>query len=449
MGESMQYIEKNILENILKSLCDNNHCKLVIVQMLGFSKVEINTLNSSTVDSTITNLSITPIVRAQNFYKNWGNQAKYQLFVDVVQDIIGDIKSKPDETKWGNLNKVGFTILTQFFEKRPPNLDGRTPDYPDGNILTKNELLDTFYHFARESQSGLFQHYLLNNLCNINNVGIDERGDETKTKWCACFTNRYEKTLGKINEHTQIELQRRIDEPDTSDEQKQSQKSNARHLMTPFHLVKNECLPQCLVEHSIKLHYDNTNEDSTGNRRSIGNERTCSTQICILNDITINVKDSTTGGIHIEQKCTCVVGTNPCICIIDNHIAKKSEGLGSIAPGLNQPFMLKQYCGENALCAVSDEDGNIISIEQCPKNPDTGESDPKLFDDIEPDVGKFKPTDLKSIKNLDINLFIYLILIFIMFILFFQAAKYITSHVKVKLARPHNHKLARKKPTLV
>ncbi|MEM2986983.1 MAG: hypothetical protein QXV60_02685 [Nitrososphaerota archaeon] len=90
-----------------------------------------------------------------------------------------------------------------------------------------------------------------------------------------------------------------------------------------------------------------------------GNLITCSENVCVIDDVIVNVQNSQVpGGINFNSICT---GCNKqgCLCIISG--VDISTTMSNIGVGVN----FNQFCGSNSVCLVKDSKGDVISHSTC------------------------------------------------------------------------------------
>lgn len=94
-----------------------------------------------------------------------------------------------------------------------------------------------------------------------------------------------------------------------------------------------------------------------------GNIITCPQSICVIDNVTINITQSKIpGGINFNTVCSGCGGSSGgkgCLCIVSG--VNISETAAQIGVGTN----FNQFCGNNSVCLVEDNNGNIISQGSC------------------------------------------------------------------------------------
>jgi hypothetical protein len=89
---------------------------------------------------------------------------------------------------------------------------------------------------------------------------------------------------------------------------------------------------------------------------------TCPQNVCVIDNVTINaINSNITGGININNICSGCSGDNGCLCVVSG--VNLASTLGSIGVTSN----IGEFCGENSVCIVTDDEGNTISSGPCPK----------------------------------------------------------------------------------
>ena len=90
---------------------------------------------------------------------------------------------------------------------------------------------------------------------------------------------------------------------------------------------------------------------------------TCPQEICVIDDVTINVLESQVpGGINFNSVCSGCGGPSGgdgCLCIVSG--TNISATMSQIGVGIN----FNQFCGSSSVCLVEDSQGNIISEGAC------------------------------------------------------------------------------------
>lgn len=103
-----------------------------------------------------------------------------------------------------------------------------------------------------------------------------------------------------------------------------------------------QCDPLCNRINTIKLYDDNANLLE------------CNKSVCIIDQITINAVDTSTGNINFNQVCN-NCGDIGCICIISGVDINK---LWSNIPNAN----FSQDCGAKSLCYQTDDNNNLVPV---------------------------------------------------------------------------------------
>lgn len=86
----------------------------------------------------------------------------------------------------------------------------------------------------------------------------------------------------------------------------------------------------------------------------------CLSDVCVMNDISINSYQSNIKSISFTQVCPQCTGERTCICIIDTSIA----GLANVI-GIADPITFNQYCGSNSVCLVTNPSTLELEEVQC------------------------------------------------------------------------------------
>lgn len=384
-------------------------CQNCVNEMLGYSSLsgdpnttyqDQNPNKSPKITNNTTNIDF--------FYKNWLSQQKpmvFSSFLSGYQSLVAQNQSL--DITANNLYKLGSRILDIYFTTYYNNY------LPTLEDTKKNSMMESLYNFGRDDDNlGIFSEYLHKTLC-VNIKSYELSTNENYKKWCGCYLPEYTKTVNDINnEKINYIKENKLTPPSNTDNW----------------LFGNQCMPYCTGIESMKIYYKDQNLGTiVGQTDSINvNNQTfdrvqCVATVCLINDISANITDSS--GIHvtINQLCRCSIMDN-CICIIDKNMDENN--LGKIKPGLDNPIVIKQSCGEGALCAEFDESGNIINLNVCPKD-NKGNPDPVLPENILPENGKFNIRHLNSIQNINFDdlWFLILLLFIVISLLYFLAAK--------------------------
>lgn len=108
------------------------------------------------------------------------------------------------------------------------------------------------------------------------------------------------------------------------------------------------CFPLCHNLTTIQL-YDNTD----------GCKFQCDSNVCVIDDTTIEAINSEFGTVTIEQVCPfCATGVSTCECIV------ASPDISGTLDDLDIQTDFNQYCGQNSVCYVIDDTGNLTPV-QC------------------------------------------------------------------------------------
>lgn len=131
-----------------------------------------------------------------------------------------------------------------------------------------------------------------------------------------------------------------------------------------------------------------------------GEVKRCPENVCVINDVTINIINSEVkGGVNFSNICPAcgVQSSADCLCIIaGTNVETTLSTIGA--------YDVKQFCGNKSVCLVEDPEGNIIKESNC----DTLPNGPNL-------------TNQNSFPNL--YLVIFLIIIFVLIIIIIIAVK--------------------------
>jgi len=234
--------------------------------------------------------------------------------VDVFSDILFTGPDGEREYNQNNLARVQENV-NHLFET-----------YRETNKITN--VGQSGYSFFQESlramcqntaqTPGVCSNYLCNRLC--PQYTYDDMGNQLAiADWCGCF----------------------IDPP--SDE------------LSVYQDAGVQCYPLCHRASTIQQ-YNSTN----------GRPLTCSGQVCVIDDVSFNLEQSTIGEVNFNVMCPgCPVTSNPdnpdetnlCKCIIS------SQDLPEVLAeeGINANF--SNYCGPNSACYVLQTDGTLDQVE--------------------------------------------------------------------------------------
>jgi len=97
---------------------------------------------------------------------------------------------------------------------------------------------------------------------------------------------------------------------------------------------------------------------------STGVFQTCSNSICVIDDVSIIVNQSSTGGINFEQICGgCSQTSSPCECIISG------VSITAIADQVGIEESFSQVCGANSICLQINPDESVTPVPCSSINP--------------------------------------------------------------------------------
>jgi hypothetical protein len=112
------------------------------------------------------------------------------------------------------------------------------------------------------------------------------------------------------------------------------------------------CDPLCRPAQTSKRAIDETGEILT-----------CPLNVCVIDDVVINAQQTNIeGGINFYSVCAgCggASGGDGCLCIVAG--VDVSATMSNVGVGDN----FDQFCGSNSICVVEDDNGNVVSQEQC------------------------------------------------------------------------------------
>jgi hypothetical protein len=89
----------------------------------------------------------------------------------------------------------------------------------------------------------------------------------------------------------------------------------------------------------------------------------CGQSICVIDNISINLQGSSIGGgnINFNTLCPGCLTKQGCTCIVSGVNISQTLGQAGITENFNS------FCGQNSVCLVEDNQGNILSSGQCPQ----------------------------------------------------------------------------------
>jgi len=97
-----------------------------------------------------------------------------------------------------------------------------------------------------------------------------------------------------------------------------------------------------------------------------GNFITCPQTICVIDDVTIQVNESSINrGINFNTVCAGCGGpggvseTSSCLCVVSG------VNISAVASQVGLGVNFNQFCGSNSVCLIEDNSGNIISEGGC------------------------------------------------------------------------------------
>lgn len=138
--------------------------------------------------------------------------------------------------------------------------------------------------------------------------------------------------------------------------------------------VPPECDPMCVQEQISKKVVVTDNSATT--KLSLLETIRCQSNVCVINNVSINAYQSSVQGVTFNQICPqCSLGApsnttgapssstgtgSTCICVIDASI----EGLGSKV-GLSDVFSFNQYCGTQSVCLTIDSSTQEMTQVEC------------------------------------------------------------------------------------
>lgn len=323
------------------------------------------------------------IVSQTEWYNSWLTQKQINSYASSVNFIIVKIKT--------NLSSETASVLTQFNYLCEYILEKHfsTP-IPSGfpNSGNKPRIVNNTSPYYTKMTV-----YLYNFFYNVGS-GVNGIGNETIAQMCANFTR------DTISSSTNIKNWCGCFSPDSTFT------TNALKEYPDSSSYTKSCDPLCINPPSIKI---------VG---SDGANSQCNSTICILSNFNLSLT-GTNGTINLNQNCQCATGANPCFCIIDSSVESLLNKIQ--APDGNSmaaSVTFNQYC-PGAQCYVEGADGTLNQVKCLSGNPDkTGEYNGK--------TQNISPTVSTSVWFLICS-------VIVIFILFFQCARYIGFEPKYKV----------------
>lgn len=175
---------------------------------------------------------------------------------------------------------------------------------------------------------GVCDNYLCNEFCpqltysDINNNPI-------YANWCGCYTSP------PPNENVIID-----------DNLVNPVVTNCQRLIPVSGAGNVPCYPLCHRASTVSLY-----------RPEDGCKFQCNNTVCVIDDVVINVDESSIGGgVNITQVCPSCGPGQLCVCIVSgNNLEESFEALG-----IESTF--NQYCGSNSVCYTTDDTGALTPV---------------------------------------------------------------------------------------
>jgi hypothetical protein len=117
-----------------------------------------------------------------------------------------------------------------------------------------------------------------------------------------------------------------------------------------------QCLPSCQRSGVVPL-------VSSSN----GNKIQCNDSVCILDNVTVDIKDSKVGSVNVAQTCNgCIFGS--CRCIIS---ASNGYTLTDLFNAVDNPQEILQFCNNEIQCYQDDKEVDCLSVVPGEKKADS------------------------------------------------------------------------------
>lgn len=126
------------------------------------------------------------------------------------------------------------------------------------------------------------------------------------------------------------------------------QKSSLQNI-PQYQKIDKACDPLCVQEQISKNRNVNT-----------GVIESCTSNICVINNVSITATESTVGGIQFTQLCPSCTGNMGCICIVDTTIPSIGK-----AVGLSNQTTFNQFCGSESVCLTIDNATQNSTVVPC------------------------------------------------------------------------------------
>lgn len=237
--------------------------------------------------------------------------------------------------------------------------------YPDFISLgsKKNGVLENLYNFGKEN--GIFTTILqIGSVNAINKLSSDSETHYKPTNW-----NPLLETCGTLSADVVVPKYNTIDLYDNINLRSwcgcftKTITFNKTPDVPNFpKTFPNSCLPTCIVPEAVKL-LDPENP---------GDFEQCNASVCVIDDITIQVYESSGGPITFNQICTACISdpSSPCICIVQADLDGSRIGEGSEDLKVN----FNQVCPFSVCFKQIGDDGNpdLTAPFECPSTTPGG-----------------------------------------------------------------------------
>lgn len=258
----------------------------------------------------------------------------YSIYpVDYQQMTIGDLTSfwNLNYSKCvGNYNEILYTYSDGRFKYNPDKLSQIQDDFyvllnlafgddlSGFNNTSNTELQEKLLKACRDVP-GACDAYLCNKLCKSFTYDFLSENPAV-TDWCGCYIQP---------DNADVLMSNITPQQVTPDDKKGA----------------NPCYPLCHRVGNIPLFSSET-----------GVKYSCNSNVCVIDNVTVNSVNSTLGDVNITQICPACSPDQLCECIISsNDLPETFEELG-----LTSNFT--SYCGSNGQCYVLEGDGNLTPV---------------------------------------------------------------------------------------
>lgn len=176
---------------------------------------------------------------------------------------------------------------------------------------------------------GICDNFLCHSFC--PNIDYSELSSSSeKLNWCGCYTLPEDDVSTSLNQNLRNAVTTVCDTSSPTSE-----------------VNAVPCYPLCHQISTVQLY-----------QASLGCRYQCNSNICVIDDVTINAFESKVGGVSLTQICPdCSLGGGICECIIS------SDDMSSAFDDLVIESSFNQYCGSNSVCYSVDDTGNLSPVD--------------------------------------------------------------------------------------